>query len=74
MVRYVPEFSFKTRSYNNKLKVEHLLAQSTGVIANAYDNLIEANFEPERIIPHFKSWIRCVTRDNAMVIRMCCLA
>jgi beta-lactamase class C len=54
VVRYVPEFSFKTRSYNNKLKVEHLLAQSTGVIANAYDNLIEANFEPERIIPHFK--------------------
>lgn len=54
VVRYVPEFSFKTRAFNNKLKVEHLLAQSTGVIANAYDNLIEANFEPERIIPHFK--------------------
>lgn len=52
--RYLPEFSFKTRSYNNKLKVEHLLAQSTGVIANAYDNLIEANLEPDRILPQFK--------------------
>lgn len=53
VVRYVPELSFKTRSFNNKLKVEHLLSQSTGVIANAYDNLIEANYPPERIIPHF---------------------
>lgn len=54
VTRYLPEFSFKTRTYNNKLKVEHLLAQSTGVIANAYDNLIEANVAPEGILPHFK--------------------
>ncbi|MCC5450434.1 beta-lactamase family protein [Rheinheimera sp. UJ51] len=52
--RYLPDFSFKTRSFNNKLKVEHLLSQSTGVIANAYDNLIEANFQPERILPQFQ--------------------
>jgi beta-lactamase class C len=52
--RYLPDFSFKTRSFNNKLKIEHLLAQSTGVIANAYDNLIEANLSPDRILPHFQ--------------------
>lgn len=54
VTRYLPDFSFKTRSFNNKLKVEHLLAQSTGVIANAYDNLIEANLQPERILPQFQ--------------------
>lgn len=54
VTRYLPDFSFKTRSYNNKLKIEHLLAQSTGVIANAYDNLIEANLQPERILPQFQ--------------------
>lgn len=54
VTRYLPDFSFKTRSYNNKLKIEHLLAQSTGVIANAYDNLIEANLQPDRILPQFQ--------------------
>lgn len=54
VTRYLPDFSFKTRSYNNKLKIEHLLAQSTGVIANAYDNLIEANLAPDRILPQFQ--------------------
>lgn len=54
VTRYLPDFSFKTRSYNHKLKIEHLLAQSTGVIANAYDNLIEANLQPDRILPQFQ--------------------
>ncbi len=54
VTRYLPDFSFKSRSHTNKLKVEHLLAQSTGVMPNAYDNLIEADVEPERILPQFK--------------------
>lgn len=53
VIKYVPDFTFKTPAFNSKLKVEHLLAQTTGVIPNAYDNLIEANYHPERILPHF---------------------
>ncbi|MCS4308839.1 beta-lactamase class C [Rheinheimera pacifica] len=53
VTRYLPEFSFKSPRYNKQLKVEHLLSQSTGVMANAYDNLIEADLLPERILPQF---------------------
>ncbi|GAB2921642.1 serine hydrolase domain-containing protein [Rheinheimera gaetbuli] len=53
LVDYLPEFSFKTKKYNNQLKLEHLLSQSTGVMPNAYDNLIEANVPLQRILPQF---------------------
>ncbi|WP_333609616.1 serine hydrolase domain-containing protein [Arsukibacterium sp.] len=54
VVRYIPNFSFKTADFNEQLKIEHLLAQSTGVMPNAYDNLIEANLLPDRILPQFQ--------------------
>lgn len=54
VTQYVPQFSFKTPRYNNQLTVEHLLSQSTGVMPNAYDNLIEANVKPQLILPQFK--------------------
>ncbi|KKO46945.1 beta-lactamase [Arsukibacterium ikkense] len=54
VVQYIPEFSFKNALYNPQLKIEHLLAQSSGVMPNAYDNLIEANVMPERILPQFQ--------------------
>lgn len=50
---YLPGFSFKTKRYNSQLKLEHLLAQSTGVMPNAYDNLIEADVPLEKILPQF---------------------
>lgn len=50
---YVPGFSFKSKKYNNQLKLEHLISQSSGVMPNAYDNLIEANVPLERILPQF---------------------
>ncbi len=53
LVDYLPAFSFKTKKYNQQLKLRHLLSQSTGVMANAYDNLIEANVPLERILPQF---------------------
>lgn len=53
ITHYVPGFSFKTPRFNNQLKIEHLLSQSTGVVRNAYDNLIEANQAPDRILPYF---------------------
>lgn len=54
VINYVPDFSFRSPRFNQGLQVEHLLSQSTGVMPNAYDNLIEANVLPDRIIPHFK--------------------
>ena len=53
LVDYLPDFSFKSKKYNRQLKLEHLLSQSTGVMPNAYDNLIEANVPLERILPQF---------------------
>ncbi|MDP5149833.1 serine hydrolase domain-containing protein [Rheinheimera baltica] len=53
LTKYVPGFSFKSKRYNNQLKLEHLLSQSTGVMPNAYDNLIEANVPLEKILPQF---------------------
>lgn len=54
VIHYVPDFSFRSSRFNQSLQVEHLISQSTGVMPNAYDNLIEANVLPDRIIPHFK--------------------
>lgn len=53
LVDYLPDFSFKSKKYNQQLKLQHLLSQSTGVMPNAYDNLIEANVPLERILPQF---------------------
>lgn len=53
LVDYVPGFSFKSKKYNGQLKLKHLLSQSTGVMPNAYDNLIEANVPLTRILPQF---------------------
>ena len=53
LVDYLPGFSFKSKKYNRQLKLKHLLSQSTGVMPNAYDNLIEANVPLERILPQF---------------------
>ncbi|TRW48058.1 beta-lactamase family protein [Aliidiomarina halalkaliphila] len=51
--QYVPTLDFKNTDYSLQLQVEHILAHSSGVIPNAYDNLIEANLERQQIIPHF---------------------
>jgi len=53
ITQYVPEFRFQNESLANQVTVEHLLAHSVGVVPNAYDNLIEANYNRTRILPHF---------------------
>lgn len=50
---YLPQFSFKNKKFNQQLKLSHLLSQSTGVMPNAYDNLIEADVPLEKILPQF---------------------
>lgn len=52
--RFLPEFRFKTPEKSKALQVQHLLGQSSGLVPNAYDNLLEANQPLERILPRFR--------------------
>ncbi|MDG1997376.1 MAG: serine hydrolase [Emcibacteraceae bacterium] len=54
VVDYVPEFRFKSKKYSSNLTIGHIMSQSSSVVHNAYDNLIEANYEMPRIIDKFK--------------------
>jgi beta-lactamase class C len=54
LIDYIPEFSFKSKHFNRELTLNHLLSQSTGVMPNAYDNLIEADVPMARILPQFR--------------------
>jgi beta-lactamase class C len=47
VVTYVPDFQINGDA--GKVRIRHLLGQSTGLIAHAYDNLIEDGLSMERI-------------------------
>jgi beta-lactamase class C len=54
IVDYIPEFRFKSKSYSSNLTVNHIMSQSSSLVHNAYDNLIEANYPMPKIIDKFK--------------------
>ena len=54
IVDYIPEFRFKSKSYSSNLTVNHIMSQSSSLVHNAYDNLIEANYPIPKIIDKFK--------------------
>lgn len=54
LIQYVPEFTFANPEFSNKVQVQHLLTHSVGIVPNAYDNLIEANYSSEQIVPYFQ--------------------
>lgn len=54
IVDYVPEFRFKSKKYSSNLTVSHIMSQSSSLVHNAYDNLIEANYSMPKIIDKFK--------------------
>jgi beta-lactamase class C len=51
--RYLPDFRLKNPQQGSLLRIHHLLGQSTGIVPNAYDNLINANQSLDRIVPRF---------------------
>ncbi|GMG87438.1 serine hydrolase domain-containing protein [Biformimicrobium ophioploci] len=53
VINYVPELKFKTRNLSSKLTVGHLLSHSSGLVPNAYDNMLEASKSVEQILPKF---------------------
>jgi len=50
---FLPEFRLKHMADTRQLQIQHLVGQSTGVVSNAYDNLLNANQPLERILPQF---------------------
>lgn len=53
VTRYVPEFRLKHPDHARQLQIRHLLGQSTGIVPNAYDNLLNASLSLDQIVPRF---------------------
>lgn len=53
VTRYRPDF--RIQHAEQAITVRHVLGQMTGLIPNAYDNLIEAGKTLDEIIPHFRT-------------------
>jgi beta-lactamase class C len=54
LIRFLPDFRFKRNGHAEALQIRHLLGQSTGIVPNAYDNLLEADMPLEKILPRFR--------------------
>jgi len=50
----LPGFRFKGEGQAQRLQIQHLLGQSTGIVPNAYDNMLDANQPLASILPHFR--------------------
>jgi beta-lactamase class C len=53
VIAHVPEFRLGDPEYSRQLRIHHLLGQSTGVVPNAYDNLLNASQGLDQIVPRF---------------------
>ncbi len=53
VLRFVPELRMQDPAHARQLQLHHLLSQTTGVVPNAFDNLLNANTPLDRIVPHF---------------------
>lgn len=53
VTRYLPAFRLKKPEQAGRLHLAHLLGQSTGIVPNAYDNLLDENVPLARILPQF---------------------
>lgn len=50
----LPQFRFKRAGQAQRVQIQHLLGQSTGIVPNAYDNLLDANAPLDAILPRFR--------------------
>ncbi|PKI14823.1 serine hydrolase domain-containing protein [Colwellia sp. 12G3] len=53
ITKYVPHFSLATDGAAQKIQLKHLLSHSSGLMPNAYDNLLHENWAMEKIIGRF---------------------
>ena len=53
ITQYVPNFVLATDGASEKIQLKHLLSHSSGLMPNAYDNLLHENWSMEKIIGRF---------------------
>jgi len=53
VTKYVPHFSLKKAGSAEKIKLKHLLSHSSGLMPNAYDNMLHENWSMDKIIRRF---------------------
>lgn len=51
--KYMPEFSLADPKASKQINLGHLIGQSTGLMPNSYDNILNANGKLAKIIPKF---------------------
>ena len=53
ITKYMPNFTLASKGAAEKIQLKHLLSHSTGLMPNAYDNLLHENWSMEKIIGRF---------------------
>ncbi|MFD2166152.1 serine hydrolase domain-containing protein [Thalassotalea euphylliae] len=53
ITKYVPHFNLATQNAAKKIKVKHVMSHTTGLMPNAYDNLLHENWSMEKVIKRF---------------------
>jgi len=53
ITKYVPHFALAINGAAQKIQLKHLLSHSSGLMPNAYDNLLHENWPMEKIIGRF---------------------
>ncbi len=53
ITKYVPNFVLAQKGAAAKIQLKHILSHSTGLMPNAYDNLLHENWSMEKIISRF---------------------
>lgn len=53
ITKFVPKFTLANKQAANKIKIKHLLSHSSGLMPNAYDNLLHEDWSFEKIVSRF---------------------
>jgi len=53
ITKYVPDFSLAKEGAAEKIQLKHILSHSSGLMPNAYDNLLHENWSMNKIINRF---------------------
>ena len=53
VTRYVPKFELAKKGAADKIQLKHILSHSSGLMPNAYDNLLHENWSMDKIISRF---------------------
>jgi beta-lactamase class C len=53
ITKFVPHFTLATKGAAEKIQLKHLLSHSSGLMPNAYDNLLHENWSMDKIINRF---------------------